>query len=83
MKKEFALLLAAILMLTGCGSSSASATASASAEAAKETEIETQAEEASPDADVLKGLAVRGSDAQNKQEEVRESVGSWLSELGF
>ena len=49
MKKEFALLLAAILMLTGCGSSSASATASASAEAAKETEIETQAEKASPE----------------------------------
>ena len=38
---------------------------------------------ACPDAEVLKGLAVRGNDAQNNQEKVRESVSSWLSELGF
>lgn len=38
---------------------------------------------ACPDAEVLKGLAVRGSDAQNNQEEVRESVRSWLAEFGF
>ena len=38
---------------------------------------------ACPDADVLKGLAIRGNDAQNAQEKVRESVGSWLTELGF
>ena len=38
---------------------------------------------ACPDAEVLKGLAVRGNDAQNNQENVRESVSSWLSELGF
>ena len=40
-------------------------------------------QKACPDAEVLKGLAVRGNDAQNNQEEVRESVNSWLSELGF
>ena len=38
---------------------------------------------ACPDAAVGKGLAVRGNDAQNDQEKVRESVGSWLAELGF
>ena len=36
-----------------------------------------------PDAKVLKGLAVRGNDAQNNQEKVNESVSSWLKELGF
>ena len=35
------------------------------------------------DAEVLKGLAVRGNDAQNNQDKVRESVNSWLKELGF
>ena len=35
---------------------------------------------ACPDAEVLKGLAVRGNDAQNDQENVRKSVGSWLAE---
>ena len=34
-------------------------------------------------ATVGKRLAVRGNDAQNEQEKVRESVGSWLAELGF
>ena len=38
---------------------------------------------ACPDAKVQKGLAVRGNDAQNKQENVRDSVSSWLKELGF
>ena len=38
---------------------------------------------ACPDAGVLKGLAVRGNDAQNSQDKVRESVNSWLKELGF
>ena len=38
---------------------------------------------ACPDSDVLKGLAVRGNDAQNRQDKVRESVNSWLTELGF
>ena len=37
---------------------------------------------ACPDAEVLKGLAVRGNDAQNSQDKVRESVNSWLTELG-
>ena len=30
-----------------------------------------------------KGLAVRGNDAQNKRDEVRETVREWLAELGF
>ena len=38
---------------------------------------------ACPDAEVLKGLAVRGNDAQNSKDKVRESVNSWLKELGF
>ena len=38
---------------------------------------------ACPDAEVLEGLAIRGNDAQNAQEEVKKSVGSWLTELGF
>jgi len=38
---------------------------------------------ACPDTEVLKGLAVRGNDAQNSQDKVRESVNSWLAELGF
>ena len=38
---------------------------------------------ACPDAEVLKGLAVRGNDAQNDQEKVRKSVSSWLSESGL
>ena len=38
---------------------------------------------ACPDAEVLKGLAVRGNDAQNSQDEVRESVNGWLKELGL
>ncbi|MCR5295200.1 MAG: flavodoxin [Lachnospiraceae bacterium] len=40
-------------------------------------------EDACPGAEVGKGLAVKGSDAQNEQEKVRESVGSWLAELGI
>ncbi len=38
---------------------------------------------ACPGAEIGKGLAVRGNDAQNAQEIVRESVNRWLSELGF
>lgn len=38
---------------------------------------------ACPDAEVLKGLAVRGNDAQNSRDKVRESVNSWLKELGY
>ena len=36
---------------------------------------------ACPDAEVLKGLAVRGNDAQNRQDKVRETVNSWLKEF--
>ena len=38
---------------------------------------------ACPDAEVLKGLAVRGNDAQNSRDKVRETVNSWLNELGL
>ena len=38
---------------------------------------------ACPDAEVLEGLAVRGNDAQNNQDEARESVNNWLNELGL
>ena len=36
-----------------------------------------------PDCEVLKGLAIRGSDAQNDPEGVKTTVNSWLAELGF
>lgn len=36
-----------------------------------------------PDCEVLKGLAIRGSDAQNDPEGVKTKVNSWLTELGF
>ncbi len=38
---------------------------------------------ACPDAEVLKGLAVRGNDAQNRQDPVRKTVRDWLSGLGY
>ena len=38
---------------------------------------------ACPDAEVLDGLAVRGNDAQNRQDSVRETVQDWLSGLGY
>jgi len=36
-----------------------------------------------PDTMVGKGLAIRGNDAQNNQDNVRNEVDEWLSELGF
>ena len=36
-----------------------------------------------PGSSVLKGLAVRGNDCQNKQDSVRESVKEWLAGLDF
>ena len=38
---------------------------------------------ACPDSAVLDGLAVRGNDAQNDQESVREAVETWVSGLGY
>ncbi len=37
--------------------------------------------DACPDAEILKGLAVRGNDCQNKQDSVREDVRSWINGL--
>ncbi|MBP5163679.1 MAG: hypothetical protein ILP16_11990 [Spirochaetales bacterium] len=34
-----------------------------------------------PDSKVLKGLAIRGSDCQNKKDNVRKSVNDWISKL--
>ena len=39
--------------------------------------------DACPDSTIGKGLAIEGNDAQNNQEKARESVSSWLAELGF
>ena len=36
-----------------------------------------------PGAKVGKGLAIRGNDAQNRQDSVRNSVNDWLNDLGF
>ena len=36
-----------------------------------------------PDSDILKGLAIRGNDCQNRQDSVREDVADWLGELGY
>lgn len=38
---------------------------------------------ACPDSEVTEGLAIRGSDAQNEQDEVRAAVKEWLAELGI
>ena len=38
--------------------------------------------EACPDASVGEGLAIRGNDAQNAQDQVKESVSGWLAGLG-
>ena len=38
---------------------------------------------ACPDSTIGKGLAIEGNDAQNNPEKARESVSSWLAELGF
>ena len=40
-------------------------------------------EAAIPGATVLDGLAIRGNDAQNNQDNVRETVKNWLSDLGY
>ncbi len=36
-----------------------------------------------PGSTVLKGLAVRGNDCQNRQDDVRKSVDGWIDELGL
>ena len=36
-----------------------------------------------PGATVGEGLAIRGNDAQNRQDSVRETVNGWLNDLGF
>ena len=36
-----------------------------------------------PGSTVLEGLAIRGNDAQNKQDSVREAVNEWLADLGL
>ena len=36
-----------------------------------------------PDSEILTGLAVRGNDAQNRPDAVRESVNGWLAGLGY
>ena len=36
-----------------------------------------------PSAKVLEGLAIRGNDAQNKRDEVKDKVDSWLNSLGY
>lgn len=38
---------------------------------------------ACPGCEILEGLAVRGNDAQNKQDSVRSAVNDWLSGLGY
>jgi len=38
---------------------------------------------ACPESEVLTGLAIRGNDCQNKQEDVRAAVTDWLAELGY
>ncbi|MBQ3859685.1 MAG: flavodoxin [Clostridia bacterium] len=38
---------------------------------------------ACPDAEIGKGLAVRGNDCQNRQDSVGEDVSDWLGEIGY
>ena len=35
------------------------------------------------DAEILDGLSIKGEDAQNSQEEVKETVNGWLSSLSY
>ncbi|MBR2067948.1 MAG: hypothetical protein IJ875_06815 [Solobacterium sp.] len=39
--------------------------------------------EAIPNSTIAKGIAIAGDDAQNNQDSARNSIESWLSELGF
>ena len=36
-----------------------------------------------PGSTLLKGLAIRGNDCQNKQDSVRKTVKDWAAELGL
>ena len=45
--------------------------------------FDSKLQKACPDATVLKGLAVRGSDAQNNQDKARAAVTEWISELEY
>lgn len=45
--------------------------------------FDTKLAEACPGAEVLEGLAIRGSDAQNEQDSVKKEVKKWLSGLRF
>ena len=36
-----------------------------------------------PDSEVLTGLAIRGNDTQNRQDNVKSTVNDWLSKLGY
>ena len=36
-----------------------------------------------PESTILEGLAIRGNDCQNQQDSVRETVKSWIAELGM
>ena len=45
--------------------------------------FDSKLQKACPDATVLKGLAVRGSDAQNNQDKARAAVKEWISELEY
>lgn len=38
--------------------------------------------EVCPDTEVLEGLGIRGSIAQNSQDEAKETVDGWLEEIG-
>ncbi len=45
--------------------------------------FDTKLSTACPNSTVLDGLAIRGNDAQNDQDSVRESVEAWISGLGY
>ena len=45
--------------------------------------FDTALAKACPDSEVLEGLAVRGQDAQNDQDNVKSAVKDWLSGLGY
>lgn len=44
---------------------------------------ESRISETCPDSEVLTGLSIRGSVAQNSQDEARVAVNDWLKEAGF
>lgn len=45
--------------------------------------FDSKLKEAEPNATILEGIGIRGSDAQNDQDKVKETLKTWLKDLGY